>query len=578
ISITNFVSGQDQWYLSNGQLTDNFGRAQNYPASKAGNYKVIRTNQDKCKTVSDSVILKINNNPVLKLSQSKSIVCKNVTVNYSVSDENILAGSIFKWFINGNLVQNGTGKTFSIDTLSKNSLVKVSVLSTGTCLKSTLLADSVTTLIKRPFTIGTEISPPSCYKKNGSIYLFPSNGYTILGGTLKSFSNNLLGEGNYTVSVRENSSFCVVDTSFTLTDFSKFDYTKTIVQPDCGGSNGSLTISPIASYGFSGDTIKSVFTQNLDARKYTFLITLGNCTKKNSVILLGKASFKVNASIVQPTCSNAGSINLFTNPPVGFTVSKTLNKASNPGLGVGKYDITITDNQTRCGIDTSFILSNPNAVNIKLLKADSVICSGNPIKPKYLNLPDTSELTFNWFKNGKAVSQKSNPALKDSGIYVLNVKNLDGCSTKDSLKLISFTANAGRDTSICIDNGQISLKAVLKDNLAKGSWKSQGFASVNTPQSMKTTVSNLLPYDSLKGKDANRFVWSVTKAGCTETDTAKIYYAKAVITVTDVDTVLAGIDIEIKVTNNDRYSLGDKLKVKHDTIRPSSPFRSIEIL
>ncbi|MBC7388297.1 MAG: gliding motility-associated C-terminal domain-containing protein [Opitutaceae bacterium] len=95
---------------------------------------------------------------------------------------------------------------------------------------------------------------------------------------------------------------------------------------------------------------------------------------------------------------------------------------------------------------------------------------------------------------------------------------------------------------------------------------------------MKTTVSNLQPFGAQKGQDANRFVWSVTKAGCTEIDTAKIYFAKVVITVTDVDSVLAGNDIEIKVTKNDRYSLGDKLKVNYDTIRPTSPFKSIAII
>jgi gliding motility-associated-like protein len=121
-------------------------------------------------------------------------------------------------------------------------------------------------------------------------------------------------------------------------------------------------------------------------------------------------------------------------------------------------------------------------------------------------------------------------------------------------------ADAGSYINTC--NSSTTLKAVQVLQGETGTWKSLGKAKVTDSSLVNTSVTNLVPYDSIN--QSNKFVWTVSKGACVSKDTAEVYYSIVVITVKDVKSGIAGETIKVPVLVNDKYSLGDKLTVSSD--------------
>lgn len=186
----------------------------------------------------------------------------------------------------------------------------------------------------------------------------------------------------------------------------------------------------------------------------------------------------------------------------------------------------------------------------------------------------------------KGNAKISNPTLpntkvtglaKDTNMFVWTLKQNGQDAGKDTVLIMnnSIIADAGEYINTC--DSSATLKATPVKIGESGTWTSLGNAKVSNSTLFNTSVTNLVPFDTIN--EANKFVWTVRKQSCVNRDTALVFYAKALITVDDDTSGIAGQDILVKVTRNDRYSLGDKLIVTAlDSVGLGTPIISYDII
>jgi|GEM_PF-826033 len=231
-----------------------------------------------------------------------------------------------------------------------------------------------------------DTDPSTCGSMDGSIVIFATQGtppiqYSIDNGTTYQTSNSFpnLGAGTYDVIVSDSSG-CADTTVVILQDPNApvIDSIST-VQPNCGQSDGSISIflsggNPNYEYSIDGGTTwqgANTFT-NLPAG--TYLITVQDflgCQNSQQIILL--ASSLVNIASVtgtNATCGlNNGSIDIVVSggtPPFSYTIdggTTTQTSPNFPNLPPGTYTVGVTD-AAGCTATQQYVVGNDGNVQI----------------------------------------------------------------------------------------------------------------------------------------------------------------------------------------------------------------------
>lgn len=238
------------------------------------------------------------------------------------------------------------------------------------------------------FTYSLNITSPSCGASDGAIEFVPNGGttpfeYSIDNGVtfLTTPSFTALAEGSYNLSIKDDAG-CRKDTLLDLISQS-YNYSLTITNPSCGGTDGSIVFATTGSpgpFGFSIDNGVNVSPDSnfvgLPSGTYNLLISdVGGCVKDSTVTLSSVGSVSGNVNIVDLICYQGDNGRIILTA-VGGTAPYTYDIGSGPqnttvfnNVTAGNYNITITDD-SGCSFDTIVEVQEPIGMDISLAITD----------------------------------------------------------------------------------------------------------------------------------------------------------------------------------------------------------------
>jgi hypothetical protein len=296
----------------------------------------------------------------------------------------------------------------------------------------------------------TTIVQPTCAVTTGTITITnPTSGvtYSFDNGTTfqTSATSNALASGTYQVKVKDNVSACVSNSTPSVIDpilAVPSAPTTTIVQPTCGTTTGTITVTnPLSGVTYSfdnGTTFQSAATSNtLSSGTYQVKVkdNVSNCvsTATPSVIdpILSVPSAPTT-TIVQPTCGTTTGTITVTNPTTGVTYSfdngTTFQAAATSNaLTSGTYQVKVKDNVSNCvSISTPSvidpILSVPSAPTTTIVQPTCAVTTGT------ITVTNPSSGVTYSFDNGTTFQVAATSNALTSGTYQVKVKdNVSNC-------------------------------------------------------------------------------------------------------------------------------------------------------
>lgn len=343
-------------------------------------------------------------------------------------------------------------------------------------------------------------------------------------------SQNITGlnAGSITISVTDAQS-CTANASVNLvapSNCCQFTFTSAVVSPNCGVSDGSISVtvqngSGNYSYQWSNASTASSIS-GISAGNYSVTITdngFSNCTK-DSTFTLSNANAPVvdNINVTPASCPgvNNGAINLSVSGGAGnYTYIWNTGGSINPLpnlTGNTNYQFTVTDGAGCQTVGTAFVGSGTGIV--ANLGNDTVICLGGSI---VVDGTTPGAVSYAW----SISSSNAIITVIDSGRYVLTVTDANGCTASDD-KLVrfggEFSVNIAEPVEIC-PGGSAAANIILPASNVQYFWSTGATGT-------QITVNDIGIYS----------VTAIAPNGCAATDTLNVVYAPP-ITIYAGDTV-----------------------------------------
>ncbi len=351
---------------------------------------------------------------------------------------------------------------------------------------------------------------------------------------------------------------CIISNSFLIS--------AAVIQPGCGLSNGSISITPspgpISNYTFtwspnisSGNSASSLASGSYDIT----IVSNTGCQKDTTIILSsGNAPSAVNVTTVAPSCGSLnGSVTLGTVTggvtPYQYNFNGqglSLNTIYN-NLGAGTYTLVVQDNNG----------CTYNAPNIVLLDNNTLptITLGNPltltctITSGVISVSTTTTgAIYNWSGSGiVSGGTTSSPTVNSAGSYLVTVTNPStGCSNTSSITVSNNTTlpNITTGPSLAL-NCILPSSTISASSSTSGvtySWTGPGIVSggttssptVNVAGSYLVTVTN--PTNGCTNTSSVAVTQSVTQPNLT-TGIAPILTCTNLIGVITVSSTTGGV-------------------------------------
>lgn len=242
------------------------------------------------------------------------------------------------------------------------------------------------------------ITNVSCFgAANGSITANPTGGSGAYNYSWSNASvanpNGSLAPGSYSVTVDDGAG-CTASATYNVTE-----PTQLVINPPvitnigCGGSGNTGSILANVSGGTNpysynwnqqagGQTYNTQSISNLSADTYNLTVTDGNnCSATASYQITQAAALTFTQSFTNVTCNGGtdgtATVNVTSGTApyqynwngAGNTANSTIN-----GLSAGTVNVTITD--ANCSATTTFLITEPAAINVALLNQTDLTCFG----------------------------------------------------------------------------------------------------------------------------------------------------------------------------------------------------------
>lgn len=312
-------------------------------------------------------------------------------------------------------------------------------IKTGTCKSSSASVNLKQFFLDDP---DYTYTLPSCGAGGTITFTTPASFYSINGGSTWSaspvFTN--LATGYYYLAIK-NSQNCTSNTNKSLS-FNKFYLPKPdveIIQPKCGQNGSIKVVTPASQYSFDGGNTWTTnpILSNLTSGYYNVMIkNAQNCTSDPYGVSVSMTAYYVPTpmvSVVQPTCSNNGSITVisnaafysFDNGTTWVTSSSLLNPAP------GYYNIKVKNTAGCISRAASvsvqkYLLSSPQVTTIQpTCAAPSGTIIVNTIADLYS------------FDNGTTWVTTPIKNNVNSGSYNVLIKNSFGCISQSAYAYIN---------------------------------------------------------------------------------------------------------------------------------------------
>ena len=286
--------------------------------------------------------------------------------------------------VNSNVFNNLSSGTYPLHVEDSNGCSKTSTVTL--------------TNISGPTIDSFQITDEICGFDNGSITIFASGvpplGYSNDNGATFQSSNTFfnLTSGSYPVVVRDGNA-CISNQTVLIGNFSSpVITTVTTVDPSCGATNGSLSISHTGGFNpvqFSIDNGNTLFNNNtfsnLAAATYSIVIIDANGCKDDTLVTLTPLSAPVIDTTIfdNALCGGAnGFISIMASggtPPLQYSFDNGTTLSSNSvfsGLIAGTYDIYVVD-VNNCTVSDQVILADFNPMVIDSVQTLASQCGGS---------------------------------------------------------------------------------------------------------------------------------------------------------------------------------------------------------
>lgn len=303
-------------------------------------------------------------------------------------------------------------------------------------------------------TINSTPNNPSCANvENGFINIQPVDGgapYTFLwsnGAAIQNISN--LAEGDYSVTVTDVFG-CTATESYTLESPLPIEVTDVVIVhascPDASDGSISLTISGgSAPYNFQwsngfGGTGFSVTNANLAPGNYTITVTdLFDCVWTGSYSIHGPDPIVFDTIIHQNiTCYGMDNGAIIFVPDSLESVSYLWDDGSQDSLlnnlSIGLYHVTLTDNSNGCTYRDSFLITQPDSLQLSIVQTDST-CITNPNGHIALSVEGGSSPYAYYWNDSIGTSESFN---LPPGEYFIRVIDSNQCRIDTTINIESF--------------------------------------------------------------------------------------------------------------------------------------------
>jgi gliding motility-associated-like protein len=502
VSVTS--SGTASYAWSANASTANSSTASNLPS---GTYSVTIT-QTGC---SKDTTITLNSNSTLSVTLTNPVNPSCAGNNGSITAN--LSGGTAPYSVT--IDTGGTPFTINVPFAISQTLnnlpagtISVSVTDNAGCSASTSSALTAPTNCCT-FTLGANITQPSCGTANGIIATTTANGsgnysytWSANAATGNSATANNLSAAVYALTITDNGfANCFIDTSFTLTNPNApvVNAVNTTNETCIGSGDGTASISASGgtgtlSYTWSANasTGNSSSASNLTAGTYNFTVTdANNCQATGNANVQSNVccSLQTSGSSTSTTCGqNNGSATVNTTTagtlPYNYSINGATAQASNifSGLASGNYSIVTTDNSGCKDTVTVTIAGSANSLTATATATDascfgfsdgSASATANGGNPSYSYLWST----------GDATSAIQNLPAASYSITVTDNTNCTATSSAIVNQPQALALNIGNDAVVCNGN------SVLLD--AGSGFSSYSWNNSATSQTISIQVQGL---------------------------------------------------------------------------------------
>ena len=400
----NYSGGSYLW--STGETT------QSITVAVSGIYNVIVTDIYGC-SGSDEMNLIVYSNPVFDLGADQE-TCEGVDVMLDAG----LPGSTYLW---------STGETLQAILVNTTGNYSVTLTDINGCSAN----DDVNVTVHPNPTVDLGSDQETC---NG-------NTITLDAGNAGSSYLWSTGETTQTITVSTTGNYSVVVTD--ANGCSANDDVNVTVHPNptvdlgsdqetCAGNTITLDAGIAGSTYLwnTGETTQKIIVST--SGNYSVVVTDGNgCSATDDVnvtvhpnptIDLGSDQETCDGNIITLDAGNAGSTYLWSTGEITRTI--TVNAS-------GNYSVVVTNGNGCSNIDTTRFTKLPN-FDFELMYSTNLVCHGDST---YIEGPNQADYIYQWKKDGININGATNSSITtgESGRYILEIINSDGCHASDSV-------------------------------------------------------------------------------------------------------------------------------------------------
>ena len=388
-----------------------------------------------------------NPGPIAGFTATPTEVCAGETVTFT--DTSQFSPTSWNWSFPGGTPSVSTAANPTV-TYNTAGMHDVTLIVSNTDGSDTLTMTNYITVNANPSINLVSLSNVNCYGgSDGSITVSATGGmpgYSYSwspSGSGASISS--LTAGTYTVTVTD-ANMCSASMSYAVTQpFSPLDATTTAVNANCGGSDGSTTVSATGGtspYTYSWSSGGSAATETgLSAGSYTVTVTdsLGCMTTAMATVGDNPSTISITMNQSPELCGgmngSASAIVSGGTMPYDYAWSSGGTTANITGLSAGPYSITVTDDNGCTAASAVTVQDTSYTITITFTKTDAN-CGASDGSATAMPSGGATPYDYSWSSGGTMATETGLSAAS----YTVTVTDANGCTGTGNVSISNIGA------------------------------------------------------------------------------------------------------------------------------------------
>ena len=318
--------------------------------------------------------------------------------------------------------------------------------------------------------------------------------WTSIGGfTATTQDINSLNADTYTIDITDNNGCTLNGTPFVIDEPNDLVITPAIVQPTCGVSDGSVTLTVTGgtaavdyTYVWTDISAGAVMAEtsntlsNIDAGNYQIDITDDNgCTSTQVIAVTNDQAPTLTIVQTDVDCfgNSTGEIDITVNgtPPNTYTfdwdndgTGDTDDSEDLTGLSAGVYNLSVFEDPTGCISVASVTIAEPDVLDLASNVLDLLCFNDNTGDLDITVTGGTIPYTFDWDNLAGSNDPEDQPNI-NAGTYQVTVTDNNGCIIVDSYDIfqpLEIGITAVITDNQCFGDAQGAIDVTVTDGVA----------------------------------------------------------------------------------------------------------------